>query len=45
MQWLKDVNEKVVLENGDPVPVLLLANKVRWWSFTLYKITINTCTV
>jgi hypothetical protein len=28
-QWLNDVNEKVVLANGDPVPVVLLANKVR----------------
>lgn len=25
--WLNDVNEKVVLANGDPVPVVLLANK------------------
>lgn len=27
-QWLGDVNQKVLLDNGDPVPVLLLANKV-----------------
>lgn len=28
LQWLGDVNQKVLLENGDPVPVLVLANKV-----------------
>ena len=28
MQWLGDVNQKVLLENGDPVPVMVLANKV-----------------
>jgi len=28
-QWHKDVNEKVMLPNGEPVPVILLANKVR----------------
>ena len=27
-QWLNDVRQKVVLENEEPVPVLLLANKV-----------------
>ena len=29
IQWLSDVNQKVMLENGEPVPVLLLANKVK----------------
>lgn len=28
MQWLDDVNSKVMLANEQPVPVLLLANKV-----------------
>ena len=28
VQWLGDVNQKVMLENGSSVPVLLLANKV-----------------
>ena len=28
VQWLADVNQKVMLENGDPVPVVMLANKV-----------------
>lgn len=28
LKWLGDVNQKVVLENGDGVPVILLANKV-----------------
>ena len=28
LQWLKDVNQKVVLDNEESVPVLLLANKV-----------------
>ena len=28
LQWLADVNEKVMLENGGSVPVILLANKV-----------------
>lgn len=27
-QWLEDVNQKVMLENGSPVPIILLANKV-----------------
>lgn len=27
-QWLGDVNQKVMLENGNSVPVILLANKV-----------------
>ena len=27
-QWLNDVNSKVMLANEDPVPILLLANKV-----------------
>ena len=29
VQWLDDVRQKVMLENDEPVPVLLLANKVR----------------
>jgi len=29
LKWLADVTQKVMLENGDPVPILLLANKVR----------------
>jgi hypothetical protein len=28
LQWLADVNQKVMLENGGSVPVVLLANKV-----------------
>ena len=28
IQWLADVNQKVMLENGGSVPVILLANKV-----------------
>jgi hypothetical protein len=28
LQWLNDVNSKVMLSNEDPVPVILLANKV-----------------
>ena len=28
VQWLADVNQKVMLENGKSVPVILLANKV-----------------
>ena len=28
VQWLADVNQKVMLENGSSVPVILLANKV-----------------
>ena len=27
-QWLNDVNSKVMLANEDPVPIMLLANKV-----------------
>lgn len=30
-QWLGDVNQKVMLENGNSVPVILLANKV--WQY------------
>ena len=29
IQWLHDVNQKVMLANEQPVPVILLANKVR----------------
>ena len=28
VQWLGDVNQKVMLENGSSVPIILLANKV-----------------
>ena len=28
LQWLHDVNQKVMLANEQPVPVILLANKV-----------------
>jgi len=27
-QWLADITQKVMLENGEPVPIMLLANKV-----------------
>lgn len=28
-QWKRDLDEKVMLPNGDPVPCLLIGNKVR----------------
>eukprot|EP00045_Choanoeca_perplexa_P006482 m.55106 g.55106 ORF g.55106 m.55106 type:complete len:75 (+) comp13650_c1_seq8:1326-1550(+) len=28
LQWHADLNDKVMLANGDPVPAILLANKV-----------------
>lgn len=28
-KWLEDLNSKVALTNGDPIPCILVANKVR----------------
>ena len=36
LQWLGDVNQKVLLENGEPVPVVVLANKVQIASALTY---------
>ena len=47
LQWLTDITQKVMLENGEPVPVLLLANKVKSCSvsplFGWYVITLHFC--
>lgn len=31
-RWKKDLDEKVLLPNGNPVPCVLLANKVCSWN-------------
>ena len=28
LQWKKDINDIVQLSNGDPIPIVLIANKV-----------------
>ena len=34
LQWKKEIDDAVQLENGDPIPIVLIANKV--WRYKLY---------
>ena len=35
-KWKNDIDTKVVLPDGKPIPVVLLANKVRWFGFKCF---------
>ena len=35
LQWKKEINDVVQLSNGDPIPIVLIANKVYRSKFTL----------
>lgn len=38
VKWKKDVDSKCVLEDGGPVPCILLANKVSYIYIARYKL-------
>ena len=33
VEWKKKINNNVCMENGDPIPVYLLGNKVSRWLY------------
>ena len=37
LQWKEEIDNAVQLENGDPIPIVLIANKVLWYKLYLCK--------
>lgn len=39
IKWKQDLDSKVQLPNGSPIPCILIANKVRWILVSRYYLT------